>query len=434
MKNQYLTDLGDYGKYALLRNLAKQGVKIGVNWYLTPEDPKKPNDGKFKDYFDRDREEWMLDEELFAFLKKIKELSGATVQSVEEYGLIPGAVYYAELLDQTDLSPNDRIENRTTWFMRSMDELEAADLIFADPDNGISYTATLSTKIGEKFILPHEVEAYYQSGKNVVFYCHKGRRSDKAWDKVKTDLEEVLEDAKILTLTYHKGTQRSYIFAVHPKDLEQYEQWLNAFLDEGWKFVYTREDYSTYKNDIWRNGEIQGWDISLLLEKNNTFHHIFYEFDMYYKSFVVLKEIASLNDIVLPNRQFWINVLIESHATHLRNLIHFFSGKDSINDKTVLIDNPKLGISDADEKTKIIDQAISHLTQERVDASLGRTNITIRMSELRNSMFPEICKRIQKYLEILSSYPSVKEEYLSDFLEPKIQKKYNELVGLFGGF
>lgn len=37
---------------------------------------------------------------------------------------------------------------------------------------------------------------------------------------------------------------------------------------------------------------------------------------------------------------FWMNVLLESHATHLRNLIHFFSGKDSISATTVLRENP----------------------------------------------------------------------------------------------
>ena len=36
MKNQYFGDVGDYGKYGLLRFIAKRGVTIAVNWYLTP--------------------------------------------------------------------------------------------------------------------------------------------------------------------------------------------------------------------------------------------------------------------------------------------------------------------------------------------------------------------------------------------------------------
>lgn len=48
MKNQYVGDIGDYGKYSLLRAFAEEGVKVGVNWYLTDNDGS--NDGKFVDY------------------------------------------------------------------------------------------------------------------------------------------------------------------------------------------------------------------------------------------------------------------------------------------------------------------------------------------------------------------------------------------------
>ena len=35
MKNQYFGDIGDYGKYGLLRFLSMRGITIAVNWYLT---------------------------------------------------------------------------------------------------------------------------------------------------------------------------------------------------------------------------------------------------------------------------------------------------------------------------------------------------------------------------------------------------------------
>lgn len=171
--------------------------------------------------------------------------------------------------------------------------------------------------------------------------------------------------------------------------------------------------------------------ISLITQKNNIFEHIFYEMSMYYQSFIMLKKTIVLDDSNRPDKQFWINVLLESHATHLRNLIHFFSGKDSINARTVLIDNPKLGISEADKKAKIIDQAISHLTVERVDSSIGKNNITVRMNELINDMYPEICERIGKYLEILSADSAIEEQYLSEFCSMEIQKQYRELTDVF---
>ena len=37
MKNQYFGDVGDYGKYSLLREFALNGISIAVNWYLTED-------------------------------------------------------------------------------------------------------------------------------------------------------------------------------------------------------------------------------------------------------------------------------------------------------------------------------------------------------------------------------------------------------------
>ncbi len=171
--------------------------------------------------------------------------------------------------------------------------------------------------------------------------------------------------------------------------------------------------------------------ITLLTQKNNTFDHIFYEMNMYYKTYIMLKKATAIDENNCPDKQFWINVLLESHATHLRNLIHFFSGKDSINVKTVLVVNPKLGIPEADKKAKIIDQAISHLTVDRVDSSMNIDNITIRMNELINAMFPEICERIGKYLEILLDNSALEEQFLPEFNTIDIQKRYQKMVEVF---
>ena len=66
MKNQYFGDVGDYGKYAMLRFLAKNGVSIAINWYLTLDD--NSNDGKFISYLD-DEKMKNYDPQLFDVLK-----------------------------------------------------------------------------------------------------------------------------------------------------------------------------------------------------------------------------------------------------------------------------------------------------------------------------------------------------------------------------
>lgn|GEM_PF-3550574 len=56
-----------------------------------------------------------------------------------------------------------------------------------------------------------------------------------AWLKVRTNLITILSDARVLTLTYHAGTQRSYIFAIHPEHFQTYWDMLREFVDTDWK-------------------------------------------------------------------------------------------------------------------------------------------------------------------------------------------------------
>lgn len=46
MQDRYTGDIGDYGKLGLLRCLAASGLRVGVNWYRTPDEDHN-EDGKF---------------------------------------------------------------------------------------------------------------------------------------------------------------------------------------------------------------------------------------------------------------------------------------------------------------------------------------------------------------------------------------------------
>lgn len=54
MKNRYVGDLGDFGKYTLLKTLCGPesdrvpSLRLGIVWYLTRDDPSR-KDGKFTD-------------------------------------------------------------------------------------------------------------------------------------------------------------------------------------------------------------------------------------------------------------------------------------------------------------------------------------------------------------------------------------------------
>ena len=229
MKNQYTGDIGDYGKYGMLRYLEKNGITIGINWYLTDND--RSNDGKFITYLDNSKERYR-DPELFDLLKKVVRYEDKSVLMIERSGVFSSACFYHELLSR---------ENRNEWHDNALKALKLPELVFCDPDNGPIGTKSKASKDSEKYICPSEIVDYYNRGQNVVYYCQRARRTWEQWDKTKNEMIEYLPDARIYILTYHKGTQRSYIFVIHPEDGRRYTAILQKFLYTNWSRAFIEE-------------------------------------------------------------------------------------------------------------------------------------------------------------------------------------------------
>lgn len=165
MKNQYTCDIGDYGKYGMLRYLEKNGITIGINWYLTENDGS--NDGKFITYLDNNKERYR-DPELFDLLKKIVRNEDKSVLMIEQAEVFSSACFYHELISR---------ENRNEWHNNALKALKLPELVFCDPDNGPIGTKTKGSKDSEKYICPSEIVDYYNRGQNVVYYCQRARRT-----------------------------------------------------------------------------------------------------------------------------------------------------------------------------------------------------------------------------------------------------------------
>ena len=237
MKNQYVGDIGDYGKYSLLRAFINAGVKIGINWYLTENDDS--NDGKFTDYLKKKDEYRRYDQELFDVIKKIAPKKNKSVMDIQDSGILPGTVIYSDILHPIG-TPSDRRSTRERWFEESLLELKDADLIFMDPDNGLLEDDNASKLGGEKYVLPDEVEQYFNAGHNVVYYCHKGRRNMSQWFDHKSIMFNMIPEAKPAVLTFHKGSKRSYIFLIHDEDFEKYRSIIDKFTRR-WSGIFTEE-------------------------------------------------------------------------------------------------------------------------------------------------------------------------------------------------
>lgn len=235
MKNQYIADIGDYGKYGLLFNLAEQGIKIGVNWYLTKNDESgfKPETRYLEDkrIAMRDYNPALYD--LMKELNEQRDFRKLCIQMVEESGLFPNFSFYHEILNIDDLAPDEREAERTRWHKAAMEKLKDADLVFADPDNGLSKDIRIKEKGSQKYILPCEIKEYFKRGQNVVYYHHRPRKKREAWMADKTIMKD-LDGARLLAVSAHRWINRAYIFVVHEDEYEFYRNAIDGFLNSKW--------------------------------------------------------------------------------------------------------------------------------------------------------------------------------------------------------
>ena len=146
-----------------------------------------------------------------------------------------------------------------------------------DPDNGLLESGDASKLHAEKYVLPEEVERYFREGHNVVYYCHKGRRSLWDWIDYISLMFNKISDALPAVLTFQKGSRSSYVFLIHKesymkfqKILEQIKRsWWNIFIEEytnkgdiagtamGEPFVVTKADGTTITVQKRIDGQIE---------------------------------------------------------------------------------------------------------------------------------------------------------------------------------
>jgi len=164
MKHQYFGDVNDYRKYGLLRILqSTSGLRLGVCWMLTPDDTRA--DGKFISYLGDPKRWRSFDPDLFdSLVAAVAE--GRRLDNVREKGFLDGAVLFEEGI------PDDR-HRRYRVMSASSELLNACELVFFDPDNGMEIaTCKAGRKGSSKYLLWSEVADQYVAGKSVLIYQH----------------------------------------------------------------------------------------------------------------------------------------------------------------------------------------------------------------------------------------------------------------------
>jgi len=175
MQNRYVSDIGDYVKLAILRALAGDGMRIGVAWWLFPDEVHNA-DGGHREYLDREDEWKHFDPELFKALLQIKKAKSLNVRALEETSVLRGALFAGDPVP-CDVRPfSQRPAERYKWLKEVKTKLKDCNLVFLDPDNGIAREGLkLTRRRAGKSVTVQEICELQKDDRTVVVYHQQSR-------------------------------------------------------------------------------------------------------------------------------------------------------------------------------------------------------------------------------------------------------------------
>lgn len=232
MQHRYFGDVGDFGKYGLLRTLCgvheEPRLKLGIVWYLFPDESHN-EDGKHVGYLRkvdpsfRDCDELLYDKLRTLLFDGHALIAGNRhLGSAESSSILPEETnFYSEPLSyEQGLSIPARSALRNAWLHGALSATESADLIFMDPDNGIECASVNRTSVkGPKYAFWTDIDAFVARGQSVLIYHHLNRsrpHDEQIAEKIDHISLRYSDEIGISALTYGRGTARAYFLIAAP--------------------------------------------------------------------------------------------------------------------------------------------------------------------------------------------------------------------------
>lgn len=233
MQDRYAGDVGDFMKLGLLRHLAAPreaggaGLSMGLNWYLAPDEDHNA-DGKHIAYLNpanrQHRSLAACDPDLIEQLARVVAKS-RSVEALDQSGALPhGSRTHGKMI-----VPSKELAWRRAWHRQALDALADADVVFADPDNGIGSQPQRSKL--HKYAVIDELADYARRGQSLVVYQHADR-SAKVYTQAARRLEELatgVQQEPVAAVIARRGTCRFFLITAADEHQDRLEPALRQF-------------------------------------------------------------------------------------------------------------------------------------------------------------------------------------------------------------
>jgi len=251
LQNRYVGDVGDFGKYGLLRALCLPdddkgpALQLGVVWYLTSDEIHN-NDGRYIGYLEPTPKNLLAfracDPDLYDGLEEIVRGGNRNVSAIRRQRILPeGTVYYERILDLKRSTgrprPASRIQDRQKWVEGAVQATQDCDVVFVDPDNGIGSIAQASSRLGAKYVLPGELWPYCNNGQTIIVYHHLNRSTTAAnqiKDVAARLLDENNQSSSCWAMRFRRGSARVFFIIPQKENTRVLHHRLTRMLDTQW--------------------------------------------------------------------------------------------------------------------------------------------------------------------------------------------------------
>lgn len=251
MQDRYTGDVGDFGKYGLLRALCgthdSPRLRLGVFWYLV-HDETHNDDGRHTSYLRlqkpayRDCDPELFDQMRALFVASSGEMIAGNrlIASIERSSIFPPcSLFFNERLEYEKGKIADRLLKRAEWIKGALSKTVSAELIFMDPDNGVECQSVGRTALtAPKYAFWDEIKSFADRRQTVVIYHHFNHScpTETQTDKLRLEFcKKMPPEFETYTLIFRRGTRRAYFVSAPPEHREIVRNRIHKFLTGPWK-------------------------------------------------------------------------------------------------------------------------------------------------------------------------------------------------------
>jgi hypothetical protein len=226
MQDRFAGDIGDFGKYGLLRALARPPLRLGIIWYLTPDGD---SGGKRREYLDRPGRFRSCDPSLFDALLTFHQ-GKPRLDRISHFPILPPGTLCID-------GPVSPPATRKAWFRKALDTTRSCDLVFLDPDNGLAPRSISASQTASRhYVYPEEIEALRARGQSVLVYHHLSRKAS-AEQQIRSWRSRLGESS--LAFRFHRYGSRTFFLLPAPPHEDLFAERIGAFLESPWREHFT---------------------------------------------------------------------------------------------------------------------------------------------------------------------------------------------------